>query len=1067
MTLIRINLLRKLFVTFLFLTVSTNVLASFNKNLFSPIIYSANANNHLTNKEVTELTQDERGFIWVGTIRGLFRYDGYEYKKIVLNIDGYDFSKVYVRSLLIDRQGMLWIGSMTDGLFQLNTISLQVTQYTHNPNNKSSISSNQINGLAQNNNGELWIGTSYGLDKLDIDSESFTHFRSSENSNERFFNYIINIKLDANQQLWLATAKGLARFNHKDKSFSRVAYQTSKTPGNISPNNIVIRAIQDVSDGRLWLATQKYGSYIYDPNTRFFKALAPDNSQNLKINSAIIQVNDKEVWIAGYSGIEIRDVHTGNLVKSIKANAIDKYGIAGNVITTMLRSRSGLIFMGVMNKGLQFYNPDSKGFQRLDKYLPALLPLFEDPTYKVIKLSPYQLLIISQNKAVQLNIENAQVTPVVELSNFQDWPINNAIKLSNNQYWFAGKDNQLLNYDQENNQYQVIEIPNTRKKGMVVRGVIQTADKEILVSTGQSIHRLNTNTLKFSRLVNEDGSPFIVYVKKLFMDSKNRIWLSTTNGLGLVENKQTIVKMFSTKSGTAGTLSDNYIVEVAEDSQGNIFVNNRFGIDKLVSYTPEQLRFKPFAQYATKKLNKDSALLPLDNTNYWLGTRFKLSSKGEILDEFDIADGAIEIANTRSMFPLTTDIILHVTANAITFINRSEISPWKYQPPVVVTSISKGGKPDLRALLNNELQLLPEDDQFSIQFSSLDFTMPHKNLYRYKLEGYDKDWIMTSSYFRQAKYTSLPPGNYRLLIDGSNRKGMWSQNPRIIKVTVEPQIYQTWWFKTLLFILGGIIVYIIAIWRVRKSSIKEHKENEMKLVKQRAEMMAELVEKKNQLLADVSHELRTPLTVLQLKVEALRYNLVKDVDASYESLMVKIADINKLIASIYQLSQSDIGALKLELTTINGYQTIEQWSIELSELVKAQGFEWQQNIQLSETTNIILDKDKIKQVLSNLVSNSIAYTDLPGKINFSSQIKAEQLELIIEDSSPGVSTENMQRIFERLFRVETSRSRATGGSGLGLSICKSIVEAHNGNITASSSALGGLAINITLPLVNQ
>ncbi|TQV89475.1 tetratricopeptide repeat protein [Aliikangiella coralliicola] len=237
-----------------------------------------------------------------------------------------------------------------------------------------------------------------------------------------------------------------------------------------------------------------------------------------------------------------------------------------------------------------------------------------------------------------------------------------------------------------------------------------------------------------------------------------------------------------------------------------------------------------------------------------------------------------------------------------------------------------------------------------------------------------------------------------------------------------------------------------------------------KLIVERANLMAELVERKNQLLADVSHELRTPLTVLQLKVEALQHNLVEDVNASYESLMAKIDDINRLISDIYQLAQSDIGALKLDLTSNNCELTLSDWTDELSSLVETKGFEWHQKIQLPNSVTAKFDKAKIKQVVSNLIDNSIAYTDSPGKIGLSSNIVNNHLEIVIEDSSPGVEKNEMPRIFERLYRVESSRSRATGGSGLGLSICKSIVEAHKGIIFPSASELGGLAITIQLPL---
>ena len=259
-------------------------------------------------------------------------------------------------------------------------------------------------------------------------------------------------------------------------------------------------------------------------------------------------------------------------------------------------------------------------------------------------------------------------------------------------------------------------------------------------------------------------------------------------------------------------------------------------------------------------------------------------------------------------------------------------------------------------------------------------------------------------------------------------------------------------------IISVIVILVIALFYVSRQIQKK------KLIAERANMMADLVEKKNQLLADVSHELRTPLTVLQLKVEALQHNLVKDIDASYDSLMLKIGDINKLITDIYQLAQSDIGALDLDIKPQHCTTMLKRWASELTEIVEAKGFKWQQEIQLPESLSVSFDKNKLKQVINNLVDNSMSYTDSPGIIYLSTKLSDKHLEINIKDSAPGVDKENMTKIFDRLYRVESSRSRATGGSGLGLSICKSIVEAHQGKISASPSDLGGLAISIKLPL---
>ena len=264
-----------------------------------------------------------------------------------------------------------------------------------------------------------------------------------------------------------------------------------------------------------------------------------------------------------------------------------------------------------------------------------------------------------------------------------------------------------------------------------------------------------------------------------------------------------------------------------------------------------------------------------------------------------------------------------------------------------------------------------------------------------------------------------------------------------------------------LWIMVFLLLMLIAVFILYRQNQKR------KLSVEREKLMAELMNKKNQLLADVSHELRTPLSVLHLKVEALQHNLVKDVDASYEGLIVKISEINTLISDIYQLAQSDIGALEMNTSPNNCKNMLTTWSTELADIVEINGFKWHQTINIDNDLMIEVDVEKLKQVLCNLVDNSISYTDKPGEIGLSVVQLKNNLSIRIADSAPGVTHDNLSKIFESLFRVETSRSRATGGAGLGLAICQSIVEAHKGSIAASNSKHGGLAVTIKLPIIQR
>ncbi|TAA47891.1 tetratricopeptide repeat protein [Corallincola spongiicola] len=230
------------------------------------------------------------------------------------------------------------------------------------------------------------------------------------------------------------------------------------------------------------------------------------------------------------------------------------------------------------------------------------------------------------------------------------------------------------------------------------------------------------------------------------------------------------------------------------------------------------------------------------------------------------------------------------------------------------------------------------------------------------------------------------------------------------------------------------------------------------------QVMEEAIARKNNLLAEVSHELRTPLAVLKLQLEGLEYDLVDDRQGAYRKLHGKIAELNQLIHDIYQLARADSGLLELNFQTLPALELLEEAGDEFQELGEDAGFDIEVRLNIDAQLHIDVDAVRFKQVLVNLLRNSIRYTDTPGCIRLLARQQAHELHIRVEDSAPGVMNEDLPRLFERLFRAEGSRSRDTGGSGLGLSICKSLVEAHSGTIAAARSKRGGLRIDIRLPI---
>lgn len=221
---------------------------------------------------------------------------------------------------------------------------------------------------------------------------------------------------------------------------------------------------------------------------------------------------------------------------------------------------------------------------------------------------------------------------------------------------------------------------------------------------------------------------------------------------------------------------------------------------------------------------------------------------------------------------------------------------------------------------------------------------------------------------------------------------------------------------------------------------------------------------RKQWVADISHELRTPLSVLRGEVEALQDG-IRTADAeTLDGLHFEVMHLERIVGDLYELSMSDIGALsykKVEVNPIGILQgTVELYELRLSE----------KDIKVSidsdslQSVSLLADPDRLQQLFSNILENCLRYTDSGGAVHLRLASDNDNVVITVEDSVPTVPKEQLAKLFERFYRVDGSRNRVTGGAGLGLAICKNIVEGHGGTISATGSKLGGVCITIELPL---
>jgi two-component system sensor histidine kinase BaeS len=219
-------------------------------------------------------------------------------------------------------------------------------------------------------------------------------------------------------------------------------------------------------------------------------------------------------------------------------------------------------------------------------------------------------------------------------------------------------------------------------------------------------------------------------------------------------------------------------------------------------------------------------------------------------------------------------------------------------------------------------------------------------------------------------------------------------------------------------------------------------------------------------VADISHELRTPLAVLKADLEALEDGVRQFDQKSIMRLQKHATRLNALVNDLYELSLTDIGAMSYRKTNCNLNEIIGDICTSLEEKFTQAGLSFSLKLP-TETITLLADPQRLQQLLLNLLHNSINYTNNPGQVQLALIREDNQAQITIDDSAPGVDPELHEKLFERLYRAESSRSRETGGAGLGLSICRNIVEAHQGKIQITTSPMGGLKVSISFPLQHE
>lgn len=1112
----------KLFLTkykFILIALAIQLCARFSTfSQKSPQFDQLTAESGLSSSNIRSICQDSSGYIWIGTTDGLNRYDGINFTDYNhVPGDSSTLADNFVYRLLVDRKGKIWIGTLKG----LNVFDPAIGEFKLIPlvkNLNGSIEQLEIYAIAADYQNNIWVSTSRlgGVFKINKTLDNNLAYVSEFISLPEVIStpdkplFVLSIFFRTITEGWLSTPYTLYKMTflkgfgkeekiiwkkiiddpEKDKSFKkRIEHIIDGGSGTL--------LIYDLHGNIDRIIPSLNNNYVKDSLVEIFSATR--NKLNYETLSAL-KDHAGSLWIGtSNDGVlkispEIIPGQNKTNFSIFKSNSRDSRSILSNQAFALFEDKSGLLWIG-NDIGVSVYNPNKDYFNVSNSDLfpgetdVSVTALYNDDEYLWLGTDYFGVAGLNKKTGDTIKIFNQYNKPT-SLSNNG---VQSLTKDRNGNLWIGTL--QGLNFIKKSNvdalsigRSYTGEVLNTFKSdnetnalspSSNIFSLLEDEENQLWIATGKGLFCLNllNNTIisKFDSSRNKRNFLSDNIIRCLYIDKKNQILIGTENGFNILNKKTGAITKFYNNPSDQNSLSSNRIASIYQTDDSVYWIGTNGG--GLNSFDIKNSFLKRYTVQNGLPNNVINTIVDDNSGNLWLSTNKGISKfdiKGKTFTNYDVNDGLKSNSfNIGAALKSSDGEIFFGSIKGINSFYPNLISKNTFIPPIVITDIKIFDKSvfdssfeEIKSSLLNEkfIELEANQNFFSFEFAALNYINPAKNQYKYKLEGVDPDWIQNGTR-RFASYTNIDPGTYTFRVIGSNNDGTWNEEGASVAICINPPVYKTWWFRTMTAIIIAFFISFVTQMRIR--AVHEKKEREL------AEHSSVM---KQQFLANMSHEIRTPMNAILGMTRLLIDKEPRDDQKKYLNAIKQSSDnLLVIINDILDFSKIEAGKLELEFIPFSILKMIEGVYNTMQFKSTEKGLELTYKIDEKVPAAVIGDSVRINEVLINLVGNSIKFTQR-GSVRISCRnlgVYSDShgtvipdivnIEFSVSDTGIGIPQDKIATIFESFSQASSSTTRKYGGTGLGLTISKYLVELHGGKISIKSKEGSGTVFTCIIP----